>query len=257
MVNWTYIWTNYDATQPEVKKDLGFARYPAVHAGRGVPPAVRRHRRRRERVLPAQGRGDEGDRVHHLARQPGRERRAHRQHAGQRRRLQVPGAGQDLPGSRFSPCSRRASTRRLHARSRRTGATSQAHSRAPGTRRTAWTTRPRRTRSSSSRTCCTEGASCEHREHAHGGEGERDAESAEEARHRPGARREPARPTTGSTGRHRDAGRHGVADDPGPVPLVVPLPAHVPGRQGVRRPRQLRDGAHGLAVLAGHLEHAC
>ena len=28
MVNWTYIWTNYDATQPEVKKDLGFTRYP-------------------------------------------------------------------------------------------------------------------------------------------------------------------------------------------------------------------------------------
>ena len=28
MVNWTYIWTNYDATQPEVKEDLAYARYP-------------------------------------------------------------------------------------------------------------------------------------------------------------------------------------------------------------------------------------
>ena len=38
-----------------------------VHAGRGGPAAVRRDRRRGERVLPAQGRGDAGDRVHHLA----------------------------------------------------------------------------------------------------------------------------------------------------------------------------------------------
>ena len=84
---------------------------PAVHAGRGVPPAVRRHRRRRERVLQPRRRGDAGDRVHHLARQPGRERRAHRQHAGQRGRLRVPGAGRDLPASRCSTCSSRASTR--------------------------------------------------------------------------------------------------------------------------------------------------
>jgi trehalose/maltose transport system substrate-binding protein len=33
MVNWTYIWTNYDATQPEVKDDLGFARYPRSTEG--------------------------------------------------------------------------------------------------------------------------------------------------------------------------------------------------------------------------------
>ena len=40
MVNWTYIWTNYDATQPEVKDDLGFTRYPQSKAGRGFhrPP---------------------------------------------------------------------------------------------------------------------------------------------------------------------------------------------------------------------------
>lgn len=39
MVNWTYIWTNYDATQPEVKKDIGFARYPqSVEGDESRPP---------------------------------------------------------------------------------------------------------------------------------------------------------------------------------------------------------------------------
>ncbi|GAA4380626.1 extracellular solute-binding protein [Nocardioides caricicola] len=38
MVNWTYIWTNYDATQPEVKKDLGFARYPQTVEGEESRP---------------------------------------------------------------------------------------------------------------------------------------------------------------------------------------------------------------------------
>lgn len=33
LVNWTYIWTNYDATQPEIKKDMGFARWPESVAG--------------------------------------------------------------------------------------------------------------------------------------------------------------------------------------------------------------------------------
>jgi multiple sugar transport system substrate-binding protein len=38
MVNWTYIWTNYDETQPEVKKDLGFARYPQSTQGEESRP---------------------------------------------------------------------------------------------------------------------------------------------------------------------------------------------------------------------------
>lgn len=38
MVNWTYIWTNYDATQPEVKEDLGFARYPQTVEGQESRP---------------------------------------------------------------------------------------------------------------------------------------------------------------------------------------------------------------------------
>ena len=82
--------------------------------------------------------------------------------------------------------------------------------------------------------------------------GEAGDQPARKKGQRPGARREQARPTTGGAGRDRDAGRHRVADDPGPVPLVVPLPAHAPD-QGVRRPRELRDGAHGHPVLAGHL----
>ncbi|MDF1605388.1 extracellular solute-binding protein [Nocardioides sp. YIM 152315] len=38
MVNWTYIWTNYDGTQPEVKDDLAFARYPQTVAGEDSRP---------------------------------------------------------------------------------------------------------------------------------------------------------------------------------------------------------------------------
>ena len=38
MVNWTYIWTNFDATQPEVKKDLGFTRYPQSTEGEDSRP---------------------------------------------------------------------------------------------------------------------------------------------------------------------------------------------------------------------------
>ena len=38
MVNWTYIWTNYDKTQPEVKDDLGFARYPQSTQGKASRP---------------------------------------------------------------------------------------------------------------------------------------------------------------------------------------------------------------------------
>jgi multiple sugar transport system substrate-binding protein len=38
MVNWTYIWTNYDATQPEVKDDLGFTRYPRSMDGEESRP---------------------------------------------------------------------------------------------------------------------------------------------------------------------------------------------------------------------------
>jgi len=38
LVNWTYIWTNYDETQPEVKDDLGFARYPQSTEGEESRP---------------------------------------------------------------------------------------------------------------------------------------------------------------------------------------------------------------------------
>ena len=33
MVNWTYIYHNYDSTQPEVAKDIGYTRYPQTVAG--------------------------------------------------------------------------------------------------------------------------------------------------------------------------------------------------------------------------------
>lgn len=38
MVNWTYIWTNYDEAAPEVKDDLGFARYPQTVEGEESRP---------------------------------------------------------------------------------------------------------------------------------------------------------------------------------------------------------------------------
>lgn len=38
LVNWTYTWGNYDATQPEVKKDMGFARYPQTVEGEDSRP---------------------------------------------------------------------------------------------------------------------------------------------------------------------------------------------------------------------------
>lgn len=38
MVNWTYIWTNYDGTQPEVKKDIGYTRYPQTVEGQESRP---------------------------------------------------------------------------------------------------------------------------------------------------------------------------------------------------------------------------
>jgi len=38
MVNWTYIWTNYDKTQPDVKDDLGYALYPESTQGQQARP---------------------------------------------------------------------------------------------------------------------------------------------------------------------------------------------------------------------------
>jgi multiple sugar transport system substrate-binding protein len=38
MVNWTYIWHNYDATQPDVAKDIGYTMYPETVAGKPSAP---------------------------------------------------------------------------------------------------------------------------------------------------------------------------------------------------------------------------
>jgi multiple sugar transport system substrate-binding protein len=38
MVNWTYIWHNYDTTQPEVAKDIGYAMYPETVQGQTSRP---------------------------------------------------------------------------------------------------------------------------------------------------------------------------------------------------------------------------
>ena len=145
MVNWTYIWTNYDASQPEVKDDIGYARYPQSTQGEesrlpygGIGVGVSEYSRTRTRRCRRSSASPR--------REPGRERRAHRQHAGQRGRLRLPGTGQDLPP---------AAARAVPAESRRGGsahghAVLERHLRrtpellAPD--RTASTPRPRRTR---------------------------------------------------------------------------------------------------------------
>jgi multiple sugar transport system substrate-binding protein len=38
MVNWTYIWHNYDSTQPDVAKDIGYAPYPETVQGKTSRP---------------------------------------------------------------------------------------------------------------------------------------------------------------------------------------------------------------------------
>ncbi len=38
MVNWTYIWHNYDDSQPKVAKDIGYTRYPRTVAGEESKP---------------------------------------------------------------------------------------------------------------------------------------------------------------------------------------------------------------------------
>jgi multiple sugar transport system substrate-binding protein len=38
LVNWTYIWHNYDTSQPDVAKDIGYAMYPETVAGKPAAP---------------------------------------------------------------------------------------------------------------------------------------------------------------------------------------------------------------------------
>ena len=38
MVNWTFIWTNYDSTDPDLKKDIGYTRYPETLQGEESRP---------------------------------------------------------------------------------------------------------------------------------------------------------------------------------------------------------------------------
>jgi multiple sugar transport system substrate-binding protein len=38
MVNWTFIWHNYDATDPKLQKDIGYAKYPETVQGKPARP---------------------------------------------------------------------------------------------------------------------------------------------------------------------------------------------------------------------------
>ena len=86
MVNWTYIFHNYDSDAPQVAKDIGYTTYPRTVPGRparppygGIGIGVSRFSRPRRA-------GHQGAGLPDLADEPGRERQDHRQHAVQRRR---------------------------------------------------------------------------------------------------------------------------------------------------------------------------
>ena len=60
MVNWTFIWTNYDETQPEVKKDIGYALYPESKEGEesrppygGIGVGVSKYSKHRDEAMQA------------------------------------------------------------------------------------------------------------------------------------------------------------------------------------------------------------
>ena len=146
MVNWTYIWHNYDTTA---------ARRRQGHRLRPLPGDRRRASRPGRRTAASASasartpatwtRRCKAVAVHHVSPE---NQGVNAELTGN---MPASAAGYAVPGRcrrstrrRCSRCSRRASTRRRHARSRRTGATSPARCRAPGTRRPPSTRPPRR-----------------------------------------------------------------------------------------------------------------
>ena len=97
MVNWTYIFHNYDATDPDVAKDIGYTPYPETVAGEpsrppygGIGIGVSKFSDHKDLALEAAA----------CLRRPenqGVNAKIDRQHAGQRSRLPVPAAAEDLP----------------------------------------------------------------------------------------------------------------------------------------------------------------
>ncbi len=99
MVNWTYIWHNYDSTQPDVAKDIGYAMYPETVQGDpsrppygGIGIGVSTYSKHIDEanqaaaclVEPKQQATNGGD---------------HRQHAGEPGRLPGPADPEAVPGS--------------------------------------------------------------------------------------------------------------------------------------------------------------
>ena len=97
MVNWTYILHNYERRDRRSPRTSATRRYPADGRGRGVAAAVRRDRHRRQQVLRARGAGHPGARLPDHPGEPGRQRRAHRQHAVQRGGLRLPALKEIYP----------------------------------------------------------------------------------------------------------------------------------------------------------------
>ena len=138
MVNWTYIFHNYDADAPTSPRTSATRRYPETVAGEpsrppygGIGIGVSEYSDHKDLA------GHRGAACLTSPDEPGRQRRDHRQHAGQRRRLPVPAAAEALPRRPPGAVPGERRRGRARGRSRRTGATSPARSRAPGTRRPA------------------------------------------------------------------------------------------------------------------------
>ena len=127
----------------------------------------------------------EAARVPHQPREPGRQRRADRQHAGQRRRLRVPRAGRDLP----APTSSQLFQDSVDAAAPRT--VSPYWTDISSALQSTWhpparasTPTPRRSPSPSSSRSSREGGCCEHRRPHHdrqGGRGEGPAATSDRA----------------------------------------------------------------------------
>ena len=144
-LNYPALYAAARAETPGLLDDLGWARYPAVVAGRPCPAAAGRDQPRRERVLAASGAGLRRRRLPARRGQPGARRHPGRPAADDRRRVRRPGGASGSSRS-AGCCASRSRPRRRGRRPRRT-----ATCRSPCSR--CCTRRPRSTRPGTCPSC--------------------------------------------------------------------------------------------------------
>ena len=256
MVNWTYIYNNYEATDPGFNKDIGYTRYPETVQGEpsrppygGIGLGVSTYSNHVDDAMQA---------VECLTSPENQEVNAEitgnmpASQAGYDSQRQRP--AEDLPGAPAEALPaepRRGSTPHQDAVLERhlrrppvhvapavgrepvdAGHITDVHRQRPPRKEPAVTT--------STATVAD----------APGGRAYRP-----QAEERPIRGREPARPEARRPCGHRDAAGDRLADDPGALPLAVPVPADHAERQGVHLVQQLRHGADRQPVLEGHRQH--